>query len=276
MANPNVGQQVAQAWQAKVGTKPEDNIHDEYSQLARMEKGKAFKAITGGRTIIGSIEYALNTTVRSVTPTEVLDTTAIDVFDEFEFQWKQYAGTALMTSFEESTNRGSNAKFDLLQGKLENLRMSMRSEVNGDIFGSTAGNDINGLQSLVPDSPSSGTVGGINRLTYTFWRTQQTSGAKTTSAYDNLRSAMRTIRTAAAKGQGVKFPEYYVTGPTTSNGYESLLIANERVVGKDTEDANAAFAGDSNGSRKLHSMLQRQILTFLAGLMPRGACRVYW
>lgn len=240
----NVGQAVAAAWQAKVGTKPEDNIHQEYSQLSRMEKGKAFKSFTGGRTLIGSIEYALNTTVKSITPTETLDTTAIEVFDEFEYQWKQYAGTVVMTSFEEATARGSNAKFPLLPGKLENLRMSMRGELNSDIFAATTGNDVNGLQSLVPDSPSSGTVGSINRGTYTFWRSKQTSGAQTTTAYDNLRAAMRTIRTSCAKGQGVKFPEYFVTGPTTANGFESLLIANERVVDKSSESANGAFDGD--------------------------------
>lgn len=244
MANPNVGQLVAQAWQAKVGTKPEDNIHSEYSQLARMEKGKAFKAFTGGRSIIGSIEYALNTTVESVTPSQILQTGAVDVFDEFEFQWKQYAGTVVMTSFEESVNRGSNAKFDLLAGKLDNLEKSMRRELNTDIFGTTAGNDLNGLQTLVPDSPSTGTVGGINRATYTFWRSQQTAGTKSSTSYDNLRSSMRTIRTACARGQGVKFPEYFVTGPNTSNGYESLLIANERVLDKNTESANAGFDGD--------------------------------
>lgn len=244
MANPNVGQQIAQAWQAYVGSKPEDNIHDEYSQLARMEKGKAFKSFTGGRSIIGSIEFALNSTVNSITPSAQLDTTAVDVFDEFEFQWKLYAGTVLMTSFEDSTNRGSNAKFDLQQGKLENLRQSMRSRLNTDIFGATAGNDANGLQTLVPDSPSTGTVGGINRATYSFWRSQQTSGAKTTTAYDNLRSAMRTIRGACAKGQGVKFPEYFVSGQTTVSGYEGLLIANERIVDKDNSSANAAFKGD--------------------------------
>lgn len=241
---PNVGQDVAHAWQAYNGTKPEDNIHDEYSQLRRMEKGSAFKAFTGGRSIIGTVEYALNTTVRSITPYEVLDTTAVEVFDEYEYSWKQYAGTALMSSFEEAVNRGGNRKFDLLKGKLENLRQSMRSEINADIFGSTSGNDLNGLQTLVPDSPSSGTVGTINRATYTFWRSQQTSGAKSSTAYDNLRSALRTIRTACAKGQGVRFPEYYVTGPTTANGYEGLLIANERVVDKNTESANAAFDGD--------------------------------
>jgi hypothetical protein len=209
-----------------------------------MTKGKSFKAITGGRSIIGSIEYALNSTVQAVTPTQTLDVTAEELFDEFEYQWKQYAGTVPMTSFEEAVNRGDNAKFDLEAAKLDNLEKSMRSVISADIFGAASGNEMLGLQDLVPDSPSSGTVGGINYGTYTFWRSQQTSGAKSSTAYDNLRSAMRTIRTAAARGQGVKYPEYFVTGSTTFNGYESLLIANERITSKENSQANASFKGD--------------------------------
>tara|TARA_R110000868_G_scaffold95603_1_gene262829 strand:+ start:130 stop:1101 length:972 start_codon:yes stop_codon:yes gene_type:complete len=246
MANPNVGQQVAQAWQKLTNDgNPTDNIFEEYSELKRLETGKAFKSVTGGRSLIGTIEYAVNSTVESIAPTQSLDTTIVDVFDEWEANWKQYAGTFSMTSFEDATNRGDSAKFSLERGKLKNLRMSMRKRINEDIFGATANaTDLSGLQSLVPDSPSSGTIEGINYGTYTFFRSKQTTGTMTTSAYDNLRSSMRTIRTSCSKGQGVSYPTRYVTGSGTANGYESLLIANERVVGKESKDANGAFQGD--------------------------------
>lgn len=246
MANPNVGQLYAQAWQALTNDgKPEDNIFSEYSQLKRMESGKRFKSFTGGRSLIGTIEYQMNSTVESISPASPLNTDIVDVFDEWEANWKQYAGTVTMTSFEESTNRGSNAKFDLEKGKLKNLRSSMRDTINAHIFGATsAATDLTGLQSLVPDSPGTGTMQGIVYTTYTFWRSKQTSGAKTLSAYDNLRAAMRTIRVSCSKGQGVKFPTEYVTGSGTANGYESLLVANERIVDKDNSSANAGFQGD--------------------------------
>lgn len=246
MANPNVGQLVSQAWQKLTNDgKPEDNIFEEYSELKRLEEGKAFRPFTGGRSLIGTIEYAVNSTVESVSPTTTLDTTIVDVFDEWEANWKQYAGTFSMTSFEDAVNRGDSAKFNLEKSKLKNLRFSMRKRVNEDIFGATTNaTDLSGLQSLVPDSPSTGTVQTINAGTYTFWRSKQTSGAKTTSAYDNLRSSMRTIRTSCSKGQGVKYPTRYVTGSATANGYESLLIANERIVDKTDKSANAGFQGD--------------------------------
>jgi len=246
MANPNVGQLVAQAWQKLTNDgKPEDNIFEEYSQLKRLEEGKAFLPCTGGRSLIGTIEYAVNSTVASISPTQTLDTTVVDVFDEWEANWKQYAGTFSLTSFEDAVNRGDSAKFDVEKGKLKNLRTSMRKRINEDIFGATSNStDLSGLQSLVPDSPSTGTVENINAGTYTFWRSKQTSGAQTTSAYDNLRAAMRTIRTACSRGQGVVYPTDYVTGSGTANGYEGLLIANERIVDKKNMSANAGFQGD--------------------------------
>ncbi len=239
----NVGQVVAAAWQKMVGKKPADAIFNEYAYLAWLEKSAMEE--TGGRSLIGPLEYKVNTTVKSLaSATEALDTSIVDVFDEWEAQWKQYAGTFTMTSMEEAINRGDSSKFKLEKGKLNNLRMAMRKELNSDLVASTAGNDLAGLQELVPDDPTTGTVQSINRGTWTFFRSQDTSGAKTTNAYDNLRSSMRTIRTQCAKGQGVKFPTDYWTSAAVSNGYESLLIANERVVGKDDDDANAGFSGE--------------------------------
>lgn len=246
MANPNVGQLVAQAWQKLTNDgKPEDNIFEEYSELKRFESGKAFRPFTGGRSLIGTIEYKVNTTVESISPTSPLDTEIVDVFDEWEANWKQYAGTFSMTSFEDAVNRGDSAKFNLEKGKLKNLRMSMRKRINEDIFGATTNaTDLTGYQTLIPDSPASGSVEGINYGTYSFWRSKQTSGAMTTSAYDNLRAAMRTIRTSCSKGQGVMYPTRYVTGSGTTNGYESLLIANERIMDKKDSSANGGFQGD--------------------------------
>src|SRR5688572_28424188 len=139
MATPSgTGQHVVHAWQNIVIENPTDNIFDEYSELKRMEEGKSFLKRNGGSSLIGSIEYAVNTTVASMSPTAVLDTDMVDVFDQWEASWKQYGGTFSMTSFEDAVNRGDHAKFDLEKGKLKNLRTSMRKTINEHIFGATA------------------------------------------------------------------------------------------------------------------------------------------
>jgi hypothetical protein len=256
MANPSGTTNLAvQAWQAIVTENPVDNIFDEYSELRRLEEGKSFLKKGGGESLIGTVEYAVNSTIASISPTAILDTTPVDINDQWEAQWKQYAGTATMTSFERSTNRGGEAKFDLEKSKLKNLRSSMRKTLNEHIFGATsASTDLSGYQSLIPDDPSTGSRQELNFGTYSFWRSKQTSGAQTTSAFDNLRASMRTIRTSCAKGQGVKAPERYVTAAAVANGYESLLIANERVADKSNSSANAAFKGDvyKFGSADVH------------------------
>ncbi len=168
MATPGPGQEVAAQWQAVIGDKPEDNIFKEYSFLALLEKNKPAPK-TGGRSAIGTIEYAVNTTVKAISDTESLEVTRVPVFDEAEYVWRIYAGDFVISTYEEAINRGASQKIDLLAGKAENLRLSMRKQINSDLFGTGSGfggKAIGGLRLLVPDDPTTGTRGGINAATY--------------------------------------------------------------------------------------------------------------
>lgn len=235
----NVGQRLAVAWPAFVGTKPEDNIFSQYWTLNRLKEGKAFKGLDGGTSIQGPIEYAINTTVAPISAYQTLDTTHIDVFDQFDFQWKIYGGTAVLSSQDMAENQGSSKKIDLLASTMENLKRSMLDQLSQGVHSDGTGSSslqIGGLQSIVSSTPTTGTVGSINRATYTFWRNQQTLGTKTTSAYDNLRGAMRTIYNACSNGYSTDHPEFFVFTSTDFAGYESLLIANERFFDKKVGD----------------------------------------
>ncbi len=245
MPTPNDGQTIASSWEAVVGTKPEDNIFDEYWLLDNLSKGKSFLSVNGGRTITGPLEYAVNTTVKSYSDTETLDTTRIDVFDQFEFDWKEYAGTVVMSELEKAKNQGEGRKFDLLAGKLENLRNSMRKALNEGCFSDGTGNsskDIGGLLHIVPDDPTTGTVGGISRAAHTFWRSQQTTDNG--SSFNALRANMRTSYNNCSSGVNAKHPDYWVTSQTVFEGYESLLTANENVVSKSKDQFDAGFKNE--------------------------------
>jgi hypothetical protein len=55
----------------------------------------------------------------------------------------------------------------------------MQNNLSADMYSTarrTSGKQVGGLQLLVADAPTSGTVGGIDRATYTFWRNQVFSG----------------------------------------------------------------------------------------------------
>jgi hypothetical protein len=239
MADANIGQSVAAAWEAKVGTKPEDNVHTSHWALANLKASKNFKAVDGGRLIEIPLEIALNTTFRSYDDTETLDTTRIDVFDAAQYQWKQVAGTVVISEKEKAYNQGSGGKFDLLAGKLDNADKSHDYALNAMLFGDGTGNgskDFGGLKLLVPTTTTSGTVGGINRATFSFWRNQATVGTKTTAAYDNLVSAMTTSYNACSVDYDGSHPTWAVTTSTIFAAYESKLVAIEQIVDKSGAD----------------------------------------
>jgi hypothetical protein len=240
---PNVSQEVAAQWQAVIGDKPEDNIFKELSFLALLEKNSPAPK-TGGRSAIGAIEYAVNTSVKAIADDETLDVTRVPVFDEAEYVWRQYSGDFVISTYEEAINRGASQKIDLLAGKAENLRNSMRTQINTDCFGDGTGfggKSLGGLLLLVPDNPALGTRGAISAVTYTFWRSQQVLGTQGAAPYDKLRASMRAINIKCSTGQGVVAPTHFLSGPNTVAGYEALLVANERVVSKDNDQANAGF-----------------------------------
>lgn len=239
MPNPNDGVTIAASWNALVNDSPEDNIFEDYWLLNRLKEGEGFKSIGGGDVITASLEYTTNGTVTSYSDLETISTTRQDVFDRAEFSWKEYAGTVVQSELESAINQGEAKKFDLLNAKLKNLRSSFDSVLNADLFSDGTGNggkQMGGLQHIVASSPSTGTVGGINRATFSFWRNQQTSGAKTTSAFDNLRATMRSIYNLCSNGVAGQHPKFGVTTRTVFEGYEGLLLANERFTDKSSGD----------------------------------------
>ena len=245
MANVNVGQRVAANWEAVVKTKPEDQINNDYWLFNQMSEGDGFLGLNGGDFISGPIEYQLNTSVSSYSDTDVISTTRFDPFDRYEYQWKEYAGSVVVSDLEMDRNSGDGQVFAILPAKLENLKNSLRSTMNTDMFASGTGNSskaMNGLGNLISSTPTTGTVGAISRDNYTFWRNQQTSGAQTTSAFDNLRAAMRSIYNLCSNGVGDQHPTFAVTTRTVFEGFEGLLLANERFV--DKKSGEAAFKNE--------------------------------
>jgi hypothetical protein len=239
MADPNIGQTVTSAWEAIVKPDPEDNIFEDYWLLDRLKQGKAFKSKDGGRLIEAHVEYATNSTVASYSDLEPISTTRVDVFDSFRYNWKEYAGTVVQSELEDAINQGGGGKFDLLGAKLKNLKKSFFKSLNEGCHSDGSGNsskDIGGLQLLCPQAPATGTIGGVNIATFSWARSIQASGAQTAASFDNLRAAMRSVYNQVSVGVGGEHPTFGVTTRTVFEGFEGLLLANERFTDKSAAD----------------------------------------
>ena len=241
MANPNVGQRVAANWELVVKTKPEDQINADYWLFNRLSEGDGFVGKSGGDFITCPIEYSLNPTVSSYSDLDTINTTRSDNFDRYEAQWKEYAGVYAISDLEDDRNSGEGQVFDLRAAKLQNLLNSLRSTFNTDLYAAGTANSsktFTGLATLVSSSPSSGTVQGVDRAAQSFARNQQTAGTQTTSAFDNLRAAMRSIYNLSSNGISGDHPAFGVTTRTVFEGFEGLLLANERFTDKSNGDGS--------------------------------------
>jgi len=168
MSAPNDGQLVTAAWEAYVNQDPEDNVFDRYWLLENLRQGEAFEE-QHGRAIFSSLEYATNTTVKAMSELETLDVTRIDVFDQAEFAWKHIGGDVVMSEFEKAVTESGGGKFGLMARKIENLKSSMDDSINAQLFSDgtgTSGKEIGGLAHIVALDPTTGTVGQINRATF--------------------------------------------------------------------------------------------------------------
>lgn len=221
-------------WEQKLGGKPRDNIFTSRALFYALGE-KGFKQQSdGGRLIEWGVEFAENSTNAMIGELDTIDTTRIDVFDVARYDWKIAAGTVTFSDLETLRAAASSGKYDLVAEKLENGRDSHIALLNRQCWAAGSGsNDIDGIQKLISQTPTTGTVGGINRATFTFWRNRARSGAKTTTIYDNLRSSLRLTWNECSLG-GVKMkPSCVVMDSATFSGYEGILIANERIVTDD-------------------------------------------
>lgn len=216
--------------------RPVDNIFTSQG-LIYMLNAEGFKeSAAGGRLFEYSVEYAVNTTFRSYGELELLDTTRIDVFDAARYNQKLFAGTIQFSDLELIRNQLANRKFDILESKLANGRASALENLNTMLYGDGTGNggqDMDGLAKIIATDPTTGTVGGINAATFTFWRNKQTSGAKTTTAFDNLRTTLTSVFNQCSLGGTEKIPTGLITDRTSFQGYEGLLVAVEKIERRD-------------------------------------------
>ena len=172
MASPNLSEIVTTTLRNRSG-KLADNVTNNNALLARLNKKGNVKPVDGGRSIVQELDYQENGTFKRYSGYETLDISPSEVFSAAEFDWKQGAVSVSISGLEELQNSGSERVIDLLESRIKNAERTMANNVSNDLYSdgtASGGKQIGGLQHIIADAPSTGTVGGINRATYSFWR----------------------------------------------------------------------------------------------------------
>lgn len=183
-----------------------DGVSKNNALLLRLsEKGKV-KPVSGGRTIIQEIEFSENGTYKRYSGYDSLNISPSEVFTAAEYNYAQAAVAISISGLEMLQNSGKEAIIDLLESRIGNAERTLKNNISVDLYSdgtADGGKQIGGLQLLVADTPTSQTVGGISRSTYTFWRNITfggvADGGAATSA-SNIQSYMNRVYIQLVRG----------------------------------------------------------------------------
>lgn len=178
MPSPNLGEIVTTTLRNRSG-EIQDNVTNNNALLSRMKARGRIKPVSGGRTIVEEMDYAENATFQWYSGYDELNISPSDVITAAEFNYAQAAVAVSMSGLEELQNTGSDAIIDLLEARIENAMRTMANQMSASMYSDGTGfggRQIGGLQLLVADNPTVGTVGGINRANWVFYRNQRFAG----------------------------------------------------------------------------------------------------
>jgi hypothetical protein len=129
----------------------------------------------GGYNITNPLTIGRNPNVTSYEYYDSLPLAQTNEFTTVSYTWSRVAGSVIISDQEEDENTGESMIFKLMKAKMDVLEESIKEKFSEYLYAVGGGSDPLGLASLIPDDPTTGTLGGISRATETQWRT---------SAYD--------------------------------------------------------------------------------------------
>ena len=216
-----------------------DNLTQNNAILQRLNQKGNVRPFSGGNVILEELFYDDSTTnnANSYSGYEVLNIAPDSPISAAQFKIAQYADSVTMSGLEMLQNSSKEAIIDLLDGRMQVSEARLLNRISGDLYGDGTGNggkNLDGLGAAVAAVPTSGTYGGINRATWTFWQNQITTGA-------TANTILASMTTAAIKQiRGTDKADLIVAGNTMYQYYVGALQSIQRIAAE--ESGAAGFA----------------------------------
>lgn len=265
-----------------------DNVENNNVVMKNFKKHGGFRKIPGGRTVLYEMEYAQNPTPTWVGEAGQVSLTATNELDSAEYLWKYQLGSVTFTIAEQRMNMGGdNIKFiDLVGGKYDVLEKSMKNDFQTGLLSNGSGNgglEIGGLALLLSKTPTTGTVGGINRAnadaafyrnfafnTATDWSNGSINSGNVKQALDKCIN--NTIRGDDRVKFGIMGNTHYEALSAVGQSIQRTMKSDEATIGYDSDSlvyrgipfyygGGISFNGDD---------LVQDDLTYLVNPMEKG------
>lgn len=219
-----------------------DSVTKNNALLFRLSQKGKVKEVDGGQAIVQEIEYQENGTYMRYSGYDVLNISPSDVFTAAQYPFAQAAVAVSISGLEMLQNSGKEKMIDLLESRIGNAERTMRNNISLDCYSNgtaSGGKQIGGLQLLVGDTNNSGTIGGINSASWTFWQNNSFSfsGNSLTPGASTIQTAMN--RAYLAQVRQTDKPDLIIADNTYFRYYWESLQSIQRIT--DTKMAEAGF-----------------------------------
>lgn len=193
----------------------------------------------GGREISNPLITGRNPNVTSYAYYDELPVNQTNEFDTVRYGWARVAGTVIISDQEVDENQGEAEIFKILKGKMQVLEESIKEKFQDYLYGAGLGKDPNGLALLVPDDPTTGTVGGIDRATEPQWRTmaKDYNGSLT---YQNIEEEFDDILLDMKQGKNEK-PDLILCGRNIYKMYRKAVRDKISILADGTYSAKKMY-----------------------------------
>jgi hypothetical protein len=239
-ANSSISDIIATNIQSRSGELA-DNVTNNNALLRRLKERGNVKTFSGGNVILQEIMYTDSATdnTNSYSGYEVLNVSQNSPISAAQFSITQYAAAVSISGLEMIQNSGKEAIIDLLDGRMQVAEAQLANRISQDIYLDGTGNsgkNITGLGAAVPDAPATGTYGGINRATWSFWRSVAYSGVTNGLAAVSASNIQKYMDSVAVQLiRGTDKPDLIVC----DNNYYSLYLQSLQAIQRITDGGNS-------------------------------------
>ena len=225
-----------------------DDVTNNNAILRRLNAKGNVRPFGGGNVILEEIMYVDTDTINanSYSGYEVLNITPNSPISAAQFSITQYAGAISMSGLEMLQNSSKEQIIDLMEGRVKVAEAQLKNRIDYDLYQDGTGNsskNLTGLAAAVPDTPTTGTYGGISRSSFAFWQSVSYSGATNGGAAvssANIQAYMTALAIRLVRGSDK--PDLFVGDNTYYQYYVNSMQAIQRVTSEGSGSAGAGFA----------------------------------
>lgn len=225
-----------------------DNLTNNNALLRRLQMRGNVRPFSGGNVILEELMYndPATNNANSYSGYELINVSPDSPISAAQYSITQYADAVTISGLEMLQNSGKEQIISLIEGRMQVSEARLLNRIAGDIYLDGTGNggkNITGLAAAVPDVPTTGTYGGIDRATWSFWQSKKFSGVTNGGAAvsaANIQQYMTNLSLQLVRGNDK--PDLWVADTTYFSYYVNSLQAIQRIQSDGGGSAGSGFA----------------------------------